>query len=178
MPLKVEKTKLEGVLVITPPTIHEDYRGEYVETYNEKLYEEELYRAGALKGKFVQDDISVSTRNVLRGLHGDDRTWKLVSCLYGRIWLVVVNWIDGHPQYRMWESFALSDRNHLQVLIPPKFANGHLVMTKVAIFSYKQSEYYEGQGKQFVVRWDDPSLGLWWPIANPILSERDKSGSR
>ena len=77
--MEVSKTKLDGVLLIKPPTIFEDFRGSYVETYNEKMYTE-----AGIDVKFVQDDISVSSRHVLRGIHGDDVTWKLVSCLYGK----------------------------------------------------------------------------------------------
>lgn len=90
--MEVSKTKLDGVLLIKPPTIFEDFRGTYVETYNEKLY----YEAG-IKIKFIQDDISVSSQNVLRGIHGDATTWKLVSCLYGEFYLVVVNWDKASP---------------------------------------------------------------------------------
>lgn len=162
-------TKLDGVLLITPPTIHEDYRGEYVETYNEKLYKE-----AGIDVHFVQDDISISTKHVLRGIHGDAETWKLVSCLYGRIWLVVVNWDEKSSQYRQWEGFTLSDKNHLQVLVPPKFGNGHLVMSDWAMFSYKQSSYYNPLG-QFTIRWNDPRLGIWWPVRTPIMSQRDIS---
>ncbi len=166
--MEVSKTKLDGVLLIKPPTIFEDFRGTYVETYNE-----ELYTKAGVNVKFVQDDISVSSHNVLRGIHGDSETWKLVSCLYGEFFLVAVNWDDTSPQFGKWESFVLSDRNRLQVLIPPKFGNGHLVMSELAIFHYKQSTYYNRSG-QFTILWDDPKLGIEWPANNPILSRRDK----
>ncbi len=166
--MKVSKTKLDGVLLITPPTIFEDFRGTYVETYNEKLYSE-----AGIKVKFIQDDISVSTKNVLRGIHGDEETWKLISCLYGEFYLVVVNWDDTSPQFGKWESFILSDQNRLQVLVPPKFGNGHLVLSEQAIFHYKQSTYYD-RATQFTLSWNDPKLNIEWPINNPVLSERDK----
>jgi hypothetical protein len=82
--LKVEKTTLDGVLVVHPLTQHEDFRGDYVETYNE-----EMYRAAGITEKFVQDDYATSTKHVLRGIHGDAKTVKLISCLYGRIYVVV-----------------------------------------------------------------------------------------
>src|SRR4030042_1898067 len=135
--LEVTRTKLDGVLIIKPPTIFNDFRGSYVETYNEKLYAE-----AGIKIKFIQDDISVSKKNVLRGLHGDDVTWKLVSCLHGEFYLVVVNWDKDSPQYKQWEAFTLSDENRLQVLIPAKFGNGHVVLSEMAIFHYKQNTYY------------------------------------
>ena len=165
--MEVNKTKLEGVLLIKPPTIFEDFRGFYVEIYNEKLYTE-----AGIDIEFIQDDISVSSKNVLRGIHGDGVTWKLVSCLYGEFHLVVVNWNDASSQFRQWESFTLSDQNRLQVLIPPRFGNGHLVLSEMAIFHYKQSTYYDNAG-QFTILWNDPKLNIQWPIDNPILSDRD-----
>lgn len=165
--IEVTKTKLDGVLLIKPPTIFNDFRGTYVETYNEKLYT----KAG-IDVKFIQDDISVSSQNVLRGIHGDEITWKLVSCLYGQFYLVVVNWDDASPQFGKWESFTLSDENRLQVLIPPKFGNGHLTQSRLAIFHYKQSTYYD-RARQFTILWNDSRLNIRWPIKNPILSKRD-----
>ena len=166
--MEVSKTKLDGVLLIKSPTVFEDFRGTYVEIFNEKLYAE-----AGITEKFVQDDISVSLRHVLRGVHGDSETWKLISCLYGRFYLMVVNWDESSRQYRQWDSFVLSDQNRLQVLIPPKFGNGHLVLSDQAIFHYKQSSYYNRAG-QFTILWNDPKLNLWWPIKNPILSRRDE----
>jgi dTDP-4-dehydrorhamnose 3,5-epimerase len=165
--LEITKGKLNGVMVVKPPTIFNDFRGSYVETYNEDLYT----RAG-INIKFVQDDISTSSKHVLRGIHGDQDTWKFVSCLYGEFFLVVVNWDKASPQYGQWESFTLSDRNRLQVLIPPKFGNGHLVLSEQAIFHYKQSTYYNRAG-QFTLMWNDPRLKIKWPIDNPITSKRD-----
>lgn len=165
--MEVTKTKLDEVLLIKPPTDFKDFRGEYVETYNEKLYNE-----AGIKVKFIQDDISVSSHHVLRGIHGDDVTYKLISCLYGKFYLVVVNWDEGSPQYRRWDSFELSDENRLQVLIPPKFGNGHVVLSKLAIFHYKQNTYYD-RSRQFTILWNDPALKISWPVKNPVLSKRD-----
>ncbi len=165
--LKVEKTKLDGVLVIHPPTQFEDFRGDYVELYNE-----ELYRAAGIADHFVQDDYSTSTRHVLRGIHGDTKTVKLISCPYGKIYVVVVNNDPASPQFRQWQSFTLSDRTRFQVYIPPKFGNAFLVMSDVAVFHYKQTQYYDRPG-QFTIRWNDPAYKLWWPVQTPILSERD-----
>ena len=165
--LEVTKGKLDGVLVIKPPTIFNDFRGSYVEIYNEKLYKE-----AGIDIDFIQDDISVSSKNVLRGIHGDDITWKLVSCLYGEFYIVVVNRDKDSPQYGQWESFTLSDKNRLQVLIPAKFGNGHVVLSETAIFHYKQNTYYD-RSRQFTIQWNDPELKIKWPINNPILSERD-----
>lgn len=165
--MQVLKTELDGVKLITPPTNSEDFRGTYVELYNEQLYKEQVTDVD-----FIQDDISTSYKNVLRGIHGDRKTWKLVSCLYGSFYLVVVNNIPESSQYRQWTSFTLSDRNRLQVLIPPGFGNGHLVLTDIAIFHYKQNSYYERES-QFTIAWNDSLFGVWWPVKNPILSRRD-----
>lgn len=167
--IEVSKTNLEGVLLIKP-SVFEDHRGQYVETYNE-----ELYRKNGIPVKFVQDDISVSTKDVLKGIHGDAETWKLVSCLHGKFYLVVVNCDESSKGFGQWQSFVLSDVNRLQVLIPPKHGNGHLILTDMAIFHYKQSTYYNPRG-QFTYRWDDPRFNIWWPVKNPVLSRRDEAG--
>jgi len=165
--MDVLPTALDSVLLIKPPTIFEDFRGQYVETYNRSAY----FSAG-IPIEFIQDDISVSNRHVLRGIHGDAKTWKLVTCLQGSFYLVVVNNDPDSAQYQKWTSFTLSEANRLQVLIPPKFGNGHVVMSERAIFHYKQTTEYDRAG-QFTILWNDPTLKIWWPIANPILSRRD-----
>lgn len=166
--MEIQASDLEGVKIITPPTIFEDFRGSYVETYNE-----EIYNAHGIDTKFIQDDISTSTRHVLRGIHGDQNTWKLVSCLYGCFYLLVVNNDPDSAQYRQWASFTLSDQNRKQVLIPPKFGNGHIVMSDKAIFHYKQNTQYDRAG-QFTILWNDPAYDFWWPIKSPITSIRDQ----
>lgn len=165
--MQVSKTPLDGVLLITPPTIFEDFRGQYVETYNRELYNE-----AGITVDFIQDDISNSSRHVLRGVHGDAATWKLVSCLHGSLYLMVVNNDPTSSQYRQWTSFTLSEKNRQQVLVPPKFGNGHLVLSEQAIFHYKQTTTYCRDG-QFTIMWNDPAYGMWWPVSNPILSRRD-----
>lgn len=166
--MEVGKTELDGVLLIKPPTNFEDFRGEYVEIYNRAIFKE-----AGIAVDFVQDDISVSTHKVLRGLHGDGKTWKLISCLYGKFYLVVVNNDPASAQYRKWTSFTLSDKNRLQVLIPPKFGNGHLVLSEMTIFHYKQNTEYD-RPSQFTILWNDPAYKFWWPIADPIVSRRDQ----
>jgi dTDP-4-dehydrorhamnose 3,5-epimerase len=168
MTLRVEKTELDGVLIIHPPTQFEDFRGDYIETYNKAIY----HQAG-ITDDFVQDDSSMSTRHVLRGIHGDMRTVKLVSCLYGKIYLLVVNNDPDSPQFRRWQAFTLSDRNHQQIYIPAKFGNSFLVMSDTALFHYKQTSSYDRAG-QFTIKWNDPAYGFWWPVAQPILSVRDQ----
>src|SRR5574341_121539 len=154
--IEVSKTNLDGVLLIKP-SVFEDHRGQYVETYNE-----EQCRKNGIRITFVQDDISVSTKDVLKGIHGDAVTWKLVSCLHGKFYLVVVNCDTDSKSFGQWQSFVLSDVNRLQVLVPPKYGNGHLVLSDLAIFHYKQSTYYNLAG-QFTYRWGDSKLNIWWP---------------
>lgn len=166
--MDVRTTKLPGVLVVTPPTIFEDFRGSYIEIYNDQLY-----RSAGIDMTFVQDDISTSDKHVLRGIHGDTETWKLISCLYGKFYLVVINCDESSAQFGQWESFVLSDQNRLQVLVPPKFGNGHLVLSDGAIFHYKQSSYYNRKA-QFTYLWNDPRLKIWWPVRAPIVSQRDE----
>jgi dTDP-4-dehydrorhamnose 3,5-epimerase len=181
--MKVSKSKLEGVLVFRLDPF-EDFRGEYVELFNEKNYMTEIrkffkgtqYAKDAANLRFVEDDISTGTRGVIKGIHGDSKTWKLITCLYGKFYFVVLNHNKKSPSYGKWEAFNLSDKNRLQVLVPPLYGNGHLVTSDYSIFHYKQSAYYDPVG-QFTVKWNDPEFKIWWPVKNPILSQRDKEGS-
>jgi len=169
--LKVNKTDLGGVFMVTPPTVFRDFRGTYIETYNKDAYRKLEIEVGH-ELNFIQDDISSSTKNVLRGIHGDQKTWKLISCLQGSFYFVVVNNDPESTEYRKWQSFSMSDDNNLQILVPPKFGNGHLVTSEMAIFHYKQTTYYDREG-QFTINWDDRDFNVKWPTVSPILSERD-----
>jgi dTDP-4-dehydrorhamnose 3,5-epimerase len=165
-----ESSNIHELRVIQVP-VFRDFRGEYVETFSARNYA--LFDANGKPIEFVEDDVSMSRRGVLRGLHGDDRTWKLVQCLWGEFYLIVADVRPHSPTYLRWEGFYLNDRNRSQVLIPAGCANGHLCMTEHCLFSYKQSQYYDGADKQFTVRWDDPALAISWPIRDPLLSQRD-----
>lgn len=156
---KFTPTGLDGVLRVTPPFVFHDDRGSNVETWNAKM------RHGP-DITFVQDSVTTSVRRVIRGIHGDTKTWKLVSCLFGKIFLVVVD-----VRLLKWKAFTLTPGGD-QVLIPPGFGNGHQVESDVALFGYKLSEFTDTEN-QFSLRWDDPRLGIKWPINNPILSARD-----
>src|SRR4030042_2924160 len=144
--IKISKTKLKGVLEITP-YVFRDLRGEFVETYNR-----ESYKKKGIKAEFVQDDIALSKKNVLRGIHGDNETWKLLSCPFGKIYWVAVNCNKKSKDFGKWQSFILSDKNRKQILLPPKYGNAYLVLSKEAIFSYKQSTYYDLK-RQFTFKW-------------------------
>ena len=167
--------KLEEVTIIQPDVFY-DYRGEYIETWNVENYKIFDHLVNGNKPiVFKQDDISTSVKHTLRGLHGDSETWKLVSCVYGSLLQVVVDMRESSDTYLEYDMFSINDKNRNQILIPPGFANGHLVMSDFGIFSYKQSTLYGGASKQFTVKWSDPKLNIPWPIDNPILSSRDKN---
>jgi dTDP-4-dehydrorhamnose 3,5-epimerase len=99
-----------------------------------------------------------------------------VSCLFGSFYLVVINNDPKSIQYKRWEGFTLSDKNRAQILIPPNFGNGHVVLSDAAIFHYKQTTEYDRSG-QFTIIWNDPNLNIWWPVKNPILSMRDEGSN-
>jgi dTDP-4-dehydrorhamnose 3,5-epimerase len=159
-------------LILIKPDIFYDFRGEYIETFNVEKYT--FFDEQNRQILFVEDDLSVSRYNVLKGMHGDERTWKLVQCIYGEFYVVIVDYRKNSSSYLKHESFILNDSNRYQILIPSGCANGHLCLSDYCIFSYKQSCSYKGSGKQFTLKWDDPSLGIHWPITSPILSLRDK----
>ena len=156
-------------VIIYENDFFKDERGELWTVYNQNEFTPAL--------NFNHDKIAVSKHNVLRGLHGDSKSWKLITCLSGTINLVVVDYRPKSNNYLKWDSIILSDLNKKSVLIPPQFANGHLVLSNQAIFYYKWS--YEGKypdvQDQFSLNWADPKLNINWNITNPILSDRDKN---
>lgn len=162
----IQKTTLPGVLQIQLEAF-EDHRGEYLETYNEIEYAKQ-----GITTRFIQEDISISGRHVLRGIHGDGEAWKLITCLRGSFYLVIVDCREDSPQFGVWQSFTLTERNRLQVLVPPGHGVGHLMLEDRGMFHYKQSTCYN-RAAQFTYRWDDPRFGIWWPVKNPVLSRRD-----
>lgn len=171
--MEVEKTKLENVLLIKPH-IFRDFRGCYIETFNEERYYE-AFKKFNIDIRFVQDDISISKKHVLRGIHGDAETWKLISCLKGKIYVVIVNCDETSDRFGEWQSFELSELNGYQVLVPAKYGTSHLVLSDEAVFHYKQSTYYNPKVlKQFTYRHDEPRFNIQWPIKKPILSDRDQ----
>ena len=166
--MEIIKTDLERVLLIKQE-IFKDIRGSFMELYRY----EKFYKVMGLK--FVEDDISVSKQGVLRGIHSDNMAWKLLTCLYGAIHLVIVDCKDNSEDFGKWESFHLSGDSGIQILVPPKYGIVHLVLSNIAILFYKQTEFYN-PSRQTTYRYDDARFGIEWPIKNPILSERDKCG--
>lgn len=126
---------------------------------------------------FKHDKFSLSKKNVFRGLHYDRKTWKLVSCPYGKIFFVVVNCNKNSKNYLKYKSWILDGEKNLQILVPPMYANGHLCLSDVCLFHYKLS--YKGKyvdvDKQKILKWNDPKINIKWPFKKKfILSNRDK----
>lgn len=165
--MKYEEDKdIEGLILFNPDIFY-DIRGEYINTFNINDY--------AFVGKFVEDDISISRKNVLRGMHGDSNTKKLIQCLHGGILLGVADLRKDSPSYLQSRLYFLNDKNRQQVLVPEGCVNGHYVLTDTCIFSYKQTELYSGAHNQISVRYDDPWIKVPWGVKDPILSNRDSS---
>ena len=156
---------INGV-VIREQDAFTDYRGD--------LYT--IWKNDDFNLNFNHDKVSTSRKHVLRGIHGDTKSWKLVTCLYGEIYFVVVDNREASDTFMKWESMILSDRNRKQVLLPPGVGNGFLVLSNHSVFHYKWS--YEGEyadvNQQFTIKWNDSTFNINWPIDNPILSRRDK----
>lgn len=173
--LQASKTKLDKVLLFQLDHF-EDHRGAYTQLYRQDEYAEIIKQEIGETVQFVEDDYAYSTKNVCRGIHGDDRTWKLVTCLFGKFYIVVVNCDEQSSNFGKWQNFVLTRENGKQILIPPKHGHAYQVLSDQAVFNYKQSCYYQGMGKQFTYKFNDPRFNIWWPIKNPILSQRDEIG--
>ena len=145
-----------------------DYRGEYWTTWKKDEFPMRL--------NFNHDKVSTSYKNVIRGIHGDAKSWKLVTCLYGELYFVVVDNRKDSISYLEWDCTILNDKNKKLVLIPPGFGNSFCVLSNYSIFMYKWS--YKGKypdvKDQFTLKWNDSKIGINWPIDNPILQSRDK----
>ena len=169
--MKVETTSLPGVLLIAP-RVFSDTRGQFLETYNEPRY-----REAGVASPFVQDNVSYSRANVLRGLHlqQPDAQTKLVSVLEGEIFDVAADVRIGSPTFGKWTAARLSSTNHHQLFIPEGFAHGFAVLSDTAVVHYKCSRLYSPES-ELTIRWDDEQLAIDWPIENPIVSEKDAAG--
>lgn len=168
--MQVIPTHLKEVLIIEP-RIFGDQRGFFFETYHQQRYAE-----AGIATPLIQDNISFSRQNTLRGLHFQHPRGqaKLVQVLEGEIYDVAVDIRDGSPTFGQWVGVSLSSENHRQLFIPEGFAHGFCVMSPTALFMYKCSDFYapEHEGG---LRWDDPELGIDWPVTQPLLSERDQA---
>ncbi|OIO36629.1 MAG: dTDP-4-dehydrorhamnose 3,5-epimerase [Candidatus Omnitrophica bacterium CG1_02_46_14] len=166
--MNVITSKLDGILIIEPK-VFGDNRGFFMESYNHAKFAEI-----GIDLTFVQDNHSRSARGVVRGLHyqinpGQD---KLVRVIRGSVFDVVVDIRRKSPTFGRWEGFYLSEENRKQVFVPKGFAHGFCVTSEMAEFEYKCSEYYSPQDERGII-WNDPEIGVKWPVAEPILSQRD-----
>jgi len=170
--MKVTESGIKGVFIIEPD-VYEDDRGFFMETFHNERYRKLL----GINLDFVQDNISRSSKNVLRGMHFQKNypQGKIVSASRGEILDVVVDLRKDSPTYGTWESFRLSEKNKLQVWIPPRFAHGFLVMSDSADIDYKCTEYYHPED-ELCLMWNDPEVAIDWTINDPILTEKDKKG--
>ena len=171
--MDVVETELPGVLLVQP-RVHADERGVFLESFQAERYA----RAG-IPGPFVQDNRSRSKRGVLRGLHYQPRhpQGKLVYVTLGEVFDVAVDVRHGSPTFGRWFGSVLSDRNHLQLYLPPGFAHGFCALSEFADVIYKSTDYYHPEDEAGLL-WSDPDVGIRWPVAEPLLSERDRAQPR
>ena len=161
-------TKFQEAKIIVPE-VFEDDRGFFKETYST-----EKYRALGIADEFVQDSVSYSIANVLRGLHFDPQMSKLVQVLRGRIFDVIVDVREESPTRYQWQGFYLSEHNHKQIYVPAGFAHGFLTLTET-VFSYKHGALHD-PSRERSIRWNDPKLAIAWPLnGEPRVSLRDQN---
>lgn len=166
--MRIRETTLPGVLIVEPH-VFEDVRGHFLEIYQDKRY-----AAQSIAEQFVQDNVSFSKKGVLRGLHYQlhNPQAKLVMVLEGGIFDVSVDIRRGSPTFGKWFGTVLSSRDYQQVYIPQGFAHGFCVLSETAKIIYKCTDYYTPSDERGII-WSDPTLGIEWPIAAPLLSEKD-----
>jgi dTDP-4-dehydrorhamnose 3,5-epimerase len=168
--MKVTETKLSGVIIVEPK-VFGDSRGFFQETWQKARYEEI-----GIRENFVQDNLSFSTRGVLRGLHyqNPNTQGKLVSVIDGEVFDVAVDIRVGSPTFGKWEGVHLSGENHRQLWVPSGFAHGFCVLSDTAYFMYKCTDVYNPIAEGGIL-WNDPDIGIEWPLQEVILSEKDKT---
>ena len=165
-----QSIEISGIYVLTP-SVSEDVRGNiwtsFLKDEVEMLLPDDLY--------FKHDKFSTSMHNVLRGIHGDTKSWKLVTCVYGEIQQVVVDLREDSPTYLKWQDFIINGNNQQLILIPPYMGNAYYVNSSEAVYHYKLAygDDYIDADEQFSVRWNDDTIGIKWMSDNPILSSRD-----
>jgi len=169
----IETTNLPGVLLVKP-NVFGDARGFFLESWNRERYAE-----AGLDQDFVQDNVSQSRQGILRGLHFQNPRpqGKLVQVLRGEVFDVAVDIRVGSPTFGQWYGVALSEENHYQLYVPENFAHGFCVTSETALFAYKCTDFYNPAGEHSLA-WDDPDIGIPWPVAAPQLSAKDQAAKR
>ncbi len=168
---KIEESRLIKGIWIIKPSLSNDLRGtiwtSFLKNEIESLLPNGLF--------FKHDKFSDSKRNVLRGIHGDTKSWKLVTCVFGEIQQVVVDCRESSPTKNCYQSFTITSSSPMLVLLPPGMGNSFLVKSEIAVYHYKlayDGEYIDAD-EQFSYTWNSPEFNINWDIDNPILSERD-----
>ncbi|HEG44481.1 MAG TPA: dTDP-4-dehydrorhamnose 3,5-epimerase [Phycisphaerales bacterium] len=166
--MNIIETDLPGVIIFEPK-VFSDSRGSFIETWSKQRYED-----AGINAAFVQDNVSYSTRGVLRGLHYQHphQQGKLIQVLKGEVFDVAVDIRLDSATFGKWASAIISEDNHRQIYIPPGFAHGFCVLSDEAVFSYKCTDYYNGPCEGGI-RWDDPDIAIDWPIPGPSVSPKD-----
>ena len=170
--MNISNCEIPGLAIIEPK-VFGDSRGYFLESWNEQRYD------SLVKARFVQDNVSFSRRGILRGLHfqNPNGQGKLIQVLQGEVYDVAVDLRRSSPTFRKWHGLMLSAENKRQFYIPPGFAHGFVVTSETALFHYKCTELYS-QKDEMALKWDDPDLGIPWPLENPTISERDAKALR
>ncbi len=164
---------LAGLRVIEPKG-HGDPRGFFLETWNLRRY-----REAGLGADFVQDNVSFSRRGTLRGVHfqNPNPQGKLLQVMQGEVFDVAVDLRRSSPTFGKWHGLVLSGENKRQFYVPPGFGHAFLVLSDTALFHYKCTEFYSPRD-EVSIRWNDPDIGIEWPMKEPLVSERDANGLR
>lgn len=169
MAIRTVESKLKDVRLFYPD-VFEDDRGFFKEVYSRNKY-----RELGLTDDFVQDSVSFSTRNVIRGLHCDAEMSKFVQVLRGKVWDVVVDVRRSSPTFKQWAGFYLSEHNHAQLYVPKGFLHGFIALSDDVVFNYKHGAHHDA-GREFAVRWNDPEIGIAWPlVGEPRVSAKDQA---
>lgn len=168
--MKIIPTSIPDLILIDPKSYH-DERGFFFEVFQKERYQKFLNR----KINFVQDNLSRSSKNVLRGLHYQIRQPqdKLITVIRGSVFDVAVDIRTQSPTFGQWFGVVLNDENHYQLFIPKGFAHGFCVISEIVDFHYKCSDYYNPKAEQGIL-WSDPSLAIDWPLFDPIISPKDQ----
>ncbi len=169
---KVSRSEIFSEVTIIEPDVFQDHRGFLYTDYLKSIFQEETLHHLS----FDHSKYAYNNKNVLRGVHGDFESWKLVNCVYGNIFQVVVDNRPDSGTYMKYDTFELDYKSPKMVLIPPGFGNAFLVTSDYAIYNYKLSYIgnYNDYDQQFTIKWNDPKLNIPWPCENPVLSNRDK----
>ncbi len=171
--MRVVPAGISGLLIVEPD-VHGDERGFFMEAYSRDRYAE-----AGLPGEFVQDNLSLSAHGILRGLHlqHPNAQGKLCFVLVGEVFDVAVDVRVGSPTFGRWEGLTLSAENKRQFYVPPGFAHGFCVLSEKALFAYKCTQFYSAPS-ELGIAWNDPDIGIDWPISSPRLSGKDQQNSR